>query len=65
VDTVSRKHRSEIMSLVRGRNTRPEIAVRRLTRAMGYGYRLHRRDIPGGPDLAFIGLRKVIFVHGC
>jgi DNA mismatch endonuclease (patch repair protein) len=53
------------MSLVRGKNTRPELAVRRLVYSMGYRYRLHRRDIPGAPDIAFIGLRKVIFVHGC
>lgn len=53
------------MSLVRGKDTRPEVAVRRLVHAMGYRYRLHRRDIPGAPDLAFIGTRRVIFVHGC
>jgi DNA mismatch endonuclease (patch repair protein) len=65
VDTVSKKRRSEIMSLVRGRDTRPEMDVRRMVHAMGHSYRLHRRDIPGIPDLAFIGRRKVIFVHGC
>ncbi len=65
MDTVSAKRRSEIMSRVRGTNTRPELTVRRLVHAMGFRYRLHRRDIPGVPDLAFIGARKVIFVHGC
>lgn len=53
------------MSLVRGKDTAPEIAVRRMVHAMGHRYRLHRRDMPGVPDLAFIGARKVIFVHGC
>jgi DNA mismatch endonuclease, patch repair protein len=53
------------MALVRSKDTRPELAVRRLVHGMGYRYRLHRRDIPGVPDLAFIGARKVIFVHGC
>jgi len=49
----------------RSKDTRPEIAVRRALRAMGVGYRLHRRDLPGKPDIAVIGRRKAIFVHGC
>jgi DNA mismatch endonuclease (patch repair protein) len=53
------------MALVRGKNTKPEIAVRRLVHALGYRFRLHRRDLPGAPDLVFPGRRKVIFVHGC
>lgn len=57
--------RSRIMRAVKGRDTAPEILVRRLTFAMGYRFRLHRSDLPGKPDLAFIGRRKVIFVHGC
>ena len=58
--------RAEIMRRVRGRDTGPEIAVRRLLRAAGLtGYRLHRRDLPGRPDVAFIGRRAAIFVHGC
>lgn len=65
MDTVSAKRRSEIMSLVRGKDTRPEIIVRRLVHNMGYRYRLHRRDLPGAPDLVFAGRRKVVFVHGC
>ena len=44
---------------------KPEMAVRRITHAMGYRYRLHRKDLPGKPDLVFPGRRKVIFVHGC
>lgn len=53
------------MSLVRGRDTKPEMRVRRLAHALGYRYRLHRRDLPGSPDLVFGPRRKVIFVHGC
>jgi DNA mismatch endonuclease (patch repair protein) len=57
--------RSENMRRIRGKDTIPEMAVRRLVHGMGYRYRLHRRDIPGKPDLAFPGRRKVIFIHGC
>lgn len=53
------------MARVRARNTKPEIALRRLLTRLGYRYRLHRRDLPGTPDIAFIARRKVIFVHGC
>jgi len=53
------------MSRVRAKDTRPELAVRRLVYRMGYRYRLHRRDLPGIPDLVFVARRRVIFVHGC
>ncbi len=53
------------MQNVRGKDTGPELVVRRLTRQLGYRYRLHRKDLPGKPDLAFIGKRKIVFVHGC
>lgn len=53
------------MSRVRGRDTKPEMLVRRLTHGMGYRYRLHRRGLPGSPDLVFPWRMKVIFVHGC
>ncbi|BAU90587.1 MULTISPECIES: very short patch repair endonuclease [Methylobacteriaceae] len=46
-------------------DTKPEIFVRQLLRLAGYGYRLHRKDLPGKPDIAFIGRRKAVFVHGC
>ena len=65
VDSLSRKQRSERMSLVRSKHTRPELLVRRLVFALGYRYRLHARDLPGRPDLVFRKRRKVIFVHGC
>jgi DNA mismatch endonuclease (patch repair protein) len=57
--------RSELMSRVRQKNTRPEIMVRQLLHAMGYRFRLHYRDLPGTPDIVFPGRRKTIFVHGC
>jgi DNA mismatch endonuclease (patch repair protein) len=53
------------MARVRGKDTGPEMRVRRLVHEMGYRYRLHRRNLPGVPDLAFSSRRKVIFVHGC
>lgn len=65
MDTLSRAARSERMSRVRGKNTRPEMVVRRLVHGMGFRYRLHGKDLPGTPDLVFPSRRKVIFVHGC
>ena len=57
--------RSKVMRAVKGRDTGPEMTVRRLTHGMGYRYRLHLKSLPGKPDLAFPARRKVIFVHGC
>lgn len=57
--------RSRIMRAVKGRDTIPELLVRSAAHRMGYRFRLHRRDLPGSPDLVFPGLRKVVFVHGC
>jgi DNA mismatch endonuclease (patch repair protein) len=59
------EQRSRIMRAVKGADTTPELAVRRLAHGMGYRFRLHRKDLPGKPDLTFPRLRKVIFVHGC
>lgn len=53
------------MASIRGKDTRPERAVRSLVHGMGYRYRLHVRELPGKPDLVFPSLAKVIFVHGC
>lgn len=64
-DVLTPEQRSYCMSRIRGKDTEPEIAVRRLAHAMGYRFRLHRKDLPGKPDLVFPRLRKVIFVHGC
>lgn len=65
MDTISPDRRSEIMRRIRSKDTGPEMAVRRLLHGMGYRYRLHRKDLPGRPDIVFIGRRKAIFVHGC
>jgi DNA mismatch endonuclease (patch repair protein) len=64
-DTLNKKERSARMALVRGKDTKPELVVRRLVHGMGYRYRLHSASLPGKPDLVFPGRRKVIFVHGC
>ena len=64
-ERLSLKQRSELMSRVRAVDTKPEMVVRRLVYGMGYRYRIHRRDLPGKPDLVFPSKRKVIFVHGC
>ncbi len=53
------------MAAIKGKNTKPEMVVRRLVHAMGYRYRLHRKDLPGKPDLVFPSRRKVIEVYGC
>jgi DNA mismatch endonuclease, patch repair protein len=57
--------RSENMRAIRGKDTKPEMAVRRLVHGLGYRFRLHRADLPGKPDLVFPARFKVIFVHGC
>lgn len=59
------EERSRMMRLIKGRDTVPELAVRRVAHRMGYRFRLHRKDLPGTPDLAFVSRRKVVFVHGC
>lgn len=64
-DPFDKTKRSAVMRRVKGKDTRPEMQVRRLLHAAGYRYRLHRRDLPGTPDLAFPGRRKAVFVHGC
>jgi DNA mismatch endonuclease (patch repair protein) len=53
------------MGRVRHKNTKPEVIVRKLAHRLGYRFRLHRRDLPGRPDLVFPKLKKVVFVHGC
>ena len=53
------------MSRIRSRDTRPELRVRRAAHRLGLRFRLHRRDLPGTPDLVFPGRRKAVFVHGC
>lgn len=65
MDTLSPKQRSKIMSLVRGKNTKPELAVRKLLSGLGYRYSLHSRKLPGQPDIVFTSRKRAIFVHGC
>lgn len=64
-DRITVAQRSENMRRIRSKDTKPELLVRWLVYHMGYRYRIHRKDLPGKPDLAFIGKRKAIFVHGC
>ncbi|MEO7030390.1 MAG: very short patch repair endonuclease [Acidobacteriaceae bacterium] len=65
MDNLTKAQRSERMSRVKVSDTRPEMKVRRLVHGMGFRYKLHDKSLPGKPDLAFSGRRKVIFVHGC
>ena len=65
LDIMTASERSALMSRIRGKDTVPEMRVRRLVHGMGYRYRLHARDLPGRPDLVFRKRRKLIFVHGC
>ena len=64
-ERVSPKRRSEIMSLVKSKDTKPETAIRQRLYRLGYRYRVNRKDLPGKPDLVFSQFRKVVFVHGC
>jgi DNA mismatch endonuclease (patch repair protein) len=57
--------RSAVMRAVKGRDTTPELLARKLLRGFAPGYRLCRRDLPGAPDIAYIGRKKAIFIHGC
>ena len=65
LDTFSPEERSWIMRQVRSRDTNPEKLVRSLLHAMGYRFRLHRRDLPGCPDIVLPRYDAIIFVHGC
>ncbi len=64
-DVVSPQIRSRMMAGIKGKNTRPEIVVRKLLFSAGLRFRLHRRDLPGSPDIVMPGRRIAIFVHGC
>jgi len=65
VDILTPKERSQRMALIRARDTKVEMVVRRLVHKMGYRYRLYYQKLPGKPDLAFPVRHKVIFIHGC
>lgn len=65
MDVVSPARRSAMMARIQGRNTKPEMVVRKTAHRLGYRFRLHRRDLPGSPDLVFLRQKKIVFVHGC
>lgn len=64
-DTVDPERRSQIMSRIRSRDTLPERTVRSLAHRLGYRFRLHRKGLPGRPDLVFVRHQLAVFVHGC
>jgi DNA mismatch endonuclease (patch repair protein) len=64
-DVHTTKQRSRNMAAIRGKNTKPELRVRSALHAMGYRFRLHRKDLPGKPDIVLAKYNLVIFVHGC
>lgn len=65
VDRLDPERRSRLMRQVKGKNTRPEMVVRSLLHRLGYRFRLHRKDLPGTPDIVFPSRRIALFVHGC
>lgn len=65
MDKLEPAARSALMGRIRGTDTAPEMAVRRAAHRLGYRFRLHRRSLPGRPDLVFPARKAVIFVHGC
>ncbi len=65
VDVHTKEQRSFNMSRIRGGDTKPEMIVRSLVHSMGFRYRLHRKDLPGKPDIVLPRHKKIIFVHGC
>jgi len=65
MDKLTPAERSRVMSKVRGKNTSPEIRVRRALHALGYRFRLHKKDLPGKPDIVLQKYKICIFVHGC
>ncbi len=64
-DVFSPEKRSAVMARVKSRDTAPELKARRLLRAMGLSYRLHRKDLPGAPDIVLPRAKVAVFVHGC
>lgn len=64
-DKISAQARSKMMAGIRAKNTRPEMIVRRYLHSQGFRYRLHRKDLPGSPDVLLPRFKAVVFVHGC
>lgn len=65
MDRITKEARSANMRAIRSKDMKPEITVRKIAHSMGYRFRLHRKDLPGKPDMVFPRRRAVIFVHGC
>lgn len=65
MDRITKQQRSQVMRSIRSKDTGPEMTVRKLCHCMGYRFRLHKKELPGSPDLVFPSRRAVIFVHGC
>lgn len=65
MDTITPAERSALMGRIRSKDTHPEIAVRSLLHRLGYRFRLHRKDLPGKPDIVLPKHRKIILVQGC
>ena len=65
MDKISKEKRSNNMSKIRSKNTKPELLARRTLWRLGYRYRIHYEELPGKPDIALTKFRTVIFVHGC
>jgi DNA mismatch endonuclease (patch repair protein) len=65
MDTITKAERSALMSRIRSKNTNPEMAVRSILHRLGYRFRVHRKDLPGKPDIVLPRYRKIVLVHGC
>lgn len=65
MDVLTPEQRKKCMSRIRSKDTKPEFVVRRIAHKIGFRFRLHRKDLPGKPDLTFPSRKKVVFVHGC
>lgn len=65
MDKITQAERSKLMSRIRSKDTRPELAVRSILHRLGYRFRIHRKDLPGCPDIVLPRHRKIILIHGC
>src|SRR5438105_3614231 len=65
MDHLAKEARSENMRRIKGKDTAPEVLVRKLLHRMGFRFRLHRKDLPGTPDVVLAKLKTVVFIHGC